>query len=331
MTENKTLTTVKTFQVNGVDVSLSPAMVNKFIASGSKELTEKEAVNFVNLCLYNRLNPWVGDAYPVKYKDGQSGQYKCNMIVSKQAFMKQADRNPNRDGFEAGLIVQDENKNLVDREGSFHLATDKVLGGWCKVYRKDFRVPVTARVMLSEYDKGRSTWKAIKATMIRKVAVAQAHREAFPEEYQGIYMADEIGQAEHDIKPVEGETIRDNLREKNIDTELPSSGQIIKTHGITGFTLNAIQELTDENDPATKDLNFFLKNHDAETVLELTESEGENLKEILMATYADDELELEDDYTDGLEGLAGKLEGELDDMADEVVDHAKENANLFQE
>ena len=346
-----TMTTIKTFQVNGVDVSLSPAMVNKFIANGSSELTEREAVNFVNLCLYNRLNPWVGDAYPVKYLDKQTNKYMCNLIVSKQAFMKQADRNPNRDGFEAGLIVQDKDGNLTDREGSFHLTTDTILGGWCKVYRKDFRVPVTARVLLTEYDKGRSTWKAIRATMIRKVAVAQAHREAFPEEYQGIYMAEEIGHNEIELRKVEGETIRKNDRGETVDIELPS-GQIIKTHGITGFTANAIQELTDENNQAMKDLNYFLKNKEAETVLNLTEDEGEELKAILMDRYAEAKMEspdsgripsgteadtipldldneLDDIESDDFDGLADLVEDELEDMVDEVADHAKKSDNLF--
>jgi len=239
------------------------------------------------------------------------------MIVSKQAFMKQADRNPNRDGFEAGLIVQDKNDAIIDREGSFHLKTDKILGGWCKVYRKDFRVPVTARVLLSEYDKGRSTWIAIKATMIRKVAVAQAHREAFPEEYQGIYMAEELGQDNGTMKQADAEVINDP-REKTIEVEL-TSGQIINTAGISGYTLNAIQELTGDNDLAMKDMSFFLKGREAESIVNLTEDEGEELKALLMDKYAEPEPEqepkpepeIESDDIDGLADLEEKEPGKL--------------------
>jgi len=309
MSENKALTTVKTFQVNGVDVSLSPAMAINYLVKGSN-LTEKEAVMFVNLCFYNRLNPYTGDAYLVKY--GGDAQ----MIVSKQAALKLADRNPNRDGFEAGLIVKDSNGNITDRDGSFYLENDEVLGGWCKVYRKDFRVPVTARVMLSEYSKNQATWKTMKATMIRKVAIHQAHREAFPEEYQGVYIAEEFGHTDVELRKVEGETIRENKREKTVDVELPS-GQIIKTYGITGFILNAIQELTDGDAQASKDLNYYLKGKDAETVLELTEEEGEELKQILMDKYADKELEIESDDIDGLDDLVEKTDDKSDNLFEE--------------
>jgi uncharacterized protein CbrC (UPF0167 family) len=46
--------------------------------------------------------------------------------------------------------------------------------------------------MLSEYNKGFALWKTMPATMIRKVAIVQALREAFPETLSGMYSEDEI-------------------------------------------------------------------------------------------------------------------------------------------
>ena len=333
MTENKTLTTVKTFEDNGVEVSLTPAMATKWLVRGSN-LTEKEAVMFVNLCYYSKLNPFVGDAYLVKY--GSDAQ----MIVSKQAALKLADRNPNRNGFRYGVIVEDKNGELVDRVGTFLLSTDTLLGAWCDVYRKDFidpkdgsLIPITARVMLSEYEKplpksGKATtWQTLKATMICKVAIHRGHRDAFPGEYNNTHIAEEFGHTDVELRKVEGETVRDNSREKTVDVELPSS-QVIKTHGITGFTLNAIQNLTDENDLAMKDLNYYLKEKVAENMVNLTEDEGEELKALLMDKYADDELEDEpeidkpesDIESDYIEGITDRAEDEPDDTMDDNND-----------
>ena len=69
---------------------------------------------------------------------------------------------------------------------------------------------MTARVRLQEYNKGKSTWAAMPGTMIRKVAIAQAFREAFPMAVEGMYipeeMPDEQGAEEmpaaNQIKPV---------------------------------------------------------------------------------------------------------------------------------
>ena len=112
------------------------------------------------------------------------------MITSKEALMKRAESSEQYDGFQAGVIVM-RNNEPVEVEGSFILPTDQLLGGWCKVFRKDRKVPVVSRVSFQEFSKNQSTWKTMPATMIRKVAEAQAFREAFPVNLGGMYIAEE--------------------------------------------------------------------------------------------------------------------------------------------
>ena len=45
---------------------------------------------------------------------------------------------------------------------------------------------------LEEYNTGASLWADKPATMIRKVALVQALREAYPEMYAGVYDSSEI-------------------------------------------------------------------------------------------------------------------------------------------
>lgn len=60
------------------------------------------------------------------------------------------------------------------------------------MYDKRRRVPSRAEVSLDEYDQHRSLWRTKPATMIRKVALVQALREAYPGAYGGIYDSDEM-------------------------------------------------------------------------------------------------------------------------------------------
>lgn len=174
-----------TYNVNGQDVALSYRIVRQFLTRGEGGVTDAEIVQFISLCKFNQLNPFLGEAYLVKY-----GNSPASMITSKEALMKRAESSEQYDGFQAGVIVM-RNNEPVEVEGSFILPTDQLLGGWCKVFRKDRKVPVVSRVSFQEFSKNQSTWKTMPATMIRKVAEAQAFREAFPVNLGGMYIAEE--------------------------------------------------------------------------------------------------------------------------------------------
>jgi hypothetical protein len=45
---------------------------------------------------------------------------------------------------------------------------------------------------MGEFDKKQSSWKTMPATMIRKVAIVSALRDAFPEDFQGMYDSAEM-------------------------------------------------------------------------------------------------------------------------------------------
>ena len=194
-----------TYQVNGEDVNLSFQIVRNYLTRGGRDsVSDAELIQFISLCRANQLNPFIGDSYMVKY-----GSEPAQMIISKAAFMKRAESAPQFAGYQAGVILL-RDKQVVEQEGSFFLPGDTLVGGWAKVYRKDREHPVVARVRLVEYDKRKSTWAQMPGTMIRKVAIAQAFREAFPFAVQGMYtpeeMPDEQGQAPapaaNSIRPV---------------------------------------------------------------------------------------------------------------------------------
>ena len=185
MAENQNQVALATYEVAGQSVTLTADVVRSKLGRGGV-LDDKDIFNFVTLCKYNNLNPFLNEAYPVKY-----GSEPAQMIVSKEAVMKRAEANPHYRGFRAGVIVN-RGGEILETEGEFYLPTDTLLGGWAEVKRDDRDFPVMSRVCLSEYDQKRSIWNSKKATMIKKVALVHALREAFPAQIGAMYISEEM-------------------------------------------------------------------------------------------------------------------------------------------
>jgi hypothetical protein len=80
-------------------------------------------------------------------------------------------------------------------------STEALLGGWARVFIKGIKEPFYSAVSFNEYvgrDKDgniNKQWNSKPCTMIRKVALAQALREAFPDQNSGLYSPEEISEA----------------------------------------------------------------------------------------------------------------------------------------
>jgi len=189
--ENKTEKMEMIFTANGKEVKLSPSIVQQFITKGNANITQQEAINFMQLCKYSSLNPFLNEAYLIKY----SNDRPADMIVSKEAIMKRANRQPDYNGFEAGVIVEKDNE-IIYRTGQFVAKKDILVGGWAKVYRKGIEHAFEIEVSLAEYSTGKSTWNKMPGNMIRKVALVSALREAYPEQLGAMYSEEEPSRAD---------------------------------------------------------------------------------------------------------------------------------------
>jgi len=193
------------FEVNGEAVKLTGKTVKNFLVSGNGEVSDQEVVMFINLCKYQKLNPFLNEAYLVKF-----GQQAAQIIVSKEAFMKRAENHPKYEGFEAGIIVERDGQ-LVEVEGAVKLSDDKLVGGWAKIYRSDRKHPITARISLEEFSKGQATWKQMPLNMIRKSAIVNAQREAFPETLGALYTEDD---AKLETAPSQEQVVEQEIKTK---------------------------------------------------------------------------------------------------------------------
>lgn len=156
--------------------------------------TDGEIALFMALCQAQKLNPLIKDAYLVKY-----GNAPASMITGKEVFTKRANANPSFEGMEHGVVFMRKTPSgvVVDkREGAavYKAAGETLLGGWARVFVKG-KKPVYSELALDEYSTGKSNWGKMPAVMINKCAQVAALRLAFPEAFQGLYAAEEMGNA----------------------------------------------------------------------------------------------------------------------------------------
>ncbi|WP_455492773.1 phage recombination protein Bet [Eubacterium sp.] len=184
------------YEVDGEQIKLTPSIVQNYIVGTDAQITMPEFKFFTSLCKARGLNPFLKEAYCIKY-----GKNPAQIVVGKDAVLKRAIKNPNYDGMESGVIVQNkETSEIIERKGTFYLRdSENLVGGWAKVYRKDWQHPTYCSVAFDEVAQKKSdgslnaNWSGKGATMVEKVAKVRALRETFVEELGGMYEAEEMG------------------------------------------------------------------------------------------------------------------------------------------
>lgn len=185
---------VVSYEVNNEEITLTPQIVQDYLVGKDAKITIPEFKLFAELCKARKLNPFLKEAYCIKY----SNNLPATIVVGKDAVLKRAVLNPNYNGIKSGIIVSDENGNITERKGTFKLPNEKLVGGWAEVFRKDWENSVYCSVSLEESMQRKSNgqpnsnWEKQPATMIEKVAKVRALREAFVEDLGGMYEAEEM-------------------------------------------------------------------------------------------------------------------------------------------
>lgn len=210
------------------EVVLSPTIIRKYLVNGNGNVTDQELAMFLNLCRFQHLNPFLREAYLIKF-----GSQPATIVVGKEAITKRAMRNVKYAGQTAGVVIyHEESGELEYRSGSLVMESETLVGGWAKVYVKGYDVPIEAVVSYQEYvgttKDGviNSQWSKKPATMIRKVALVQALREAFPEDLGGMYSSEEVGldfdetAATAPVEIPQAETLQDTPPEQTTMEEL---------------------------------------------------------------------------------------------------------------
>ena len=79
---------------------LTAETVKNYLVSGNGAVTDQETLMFIELCKAQKLNPFIREAYLIKF-----GNSPANIVVGKDVFVKRAYRNPNFEGMKAGIVI----------------------------------------------------------------------------------------------------------------------------------------------------------------------------------------------------------------------------------
>ena len=164
-------TTQAVAQKNEID----EAMIKEYIdVSGlSAELSENEQRRFIQFCVTYQLNPIKGEVHCSAYGEGE---YRTmNLIVGFLTYVKRAELSGRLDGWSA------------DIEGSGDDA-EAVVTIWRKDWSHEFRHRVHWKEAVQHKRDGSLTafWKKMPRYLLKKTAIAQAFRLAFPAELAGM-------------------------------------------------------------------------------------------------------------------------------------------------
>lgn len=190
-------------------VALNIRAVKEFI---NKDVTDMEAELFILVCKTYKLNPFAtGEIWLIKYTEAEAAQIQ----IGKQAYLMRADQDKTYQGHESGVIIETDGEESEAR-GAVVPEGAVLIGGWCKVYRSNRRVPTYKRVMRAEVQTKRKDgapnkfWEKSPAMMSEIAAIRQAHREAFPNLFQQM-PPDDFDLAQVDVST--GEVIEGTARE----------------------------------------------------------------------------------------------------------------------
>lgn len=163
------------------EIILSNDIIRKYLVNGNGQVTEQELLMFRKLCQYQRLNPFLREVYLIKY----SSDSPATMVTGKETFLKRANRNQTYAGHQTGISTDGKT-------------------AWACVYRQGFDNPIKCEVDYNEYvglknGQPNRMWKSKPKTMLKKVALVQALREAFPADLVGLYAQEEINTLNQDL------------------------------------------------------------------------------------------------------------------------------------
>lgn len=182
------------------EVNLVPQVVKDYFC---KNATPQEIGLFIEVCKNTQLNPFKREIYLVKYGDNPA-----SILTGYETYLKRAEASGKWDGY----------KVWIEGEGI-------TLKAKIHVYRKDWSRPFEWEVSYKEAVQMKKDgtpntfWKNKPETMLKKVAISQGIRLAFPDEVGGLpYTTDEITS---DVQPekIAEDIVKDKAKQAGYKVE----------------------------------------------------------------------------------------------------------------
>ena len=212
----------------------------------STTLNDNEAQQFIEIAKAFQLNPFKREIYCIPYGEGKNR--KLSIITGYESYIKRAEESGKLAGWKVYTIVDD----------------NKFLKAVIEIKRNDWQEPFVHEVdfkeyvqLKDEYSNGQRTGKRVPSamwsnkpkTMLKKVAIAQGFRLAFPCDLGGMpYTNDELPTEMTESKIIEPEIIekREVKKQKievNQETKPEPKPEVIKNEPQKGNFEMIMREL----------------------------------------------------------------------------------------
>jgi len=143
-----------------------------------KKFNEAQKQMFIDISAAAQLNPFKREIYATPKFDKETKTFNMSIVIGYEVYLKNAERTGLLDGWEYETSGSVKNNDLK---------------GKIIIYRKDWTHPLKHEVYFVEYNQDNYIWKSKSFTMLKKVAIAQGFRLAFPEHCKDLpYAAEEM-------------------------------------------------------------------------------------------------------------------------------------------
>jgi len=175
-------------KINGTAVN--DEIIEDYLFTSETKLNEKQKAMFIKLAQLHNLNPFKREIYPIPYGK------EFSIVTGYQIYIQRAEATGDLDGWEVESNEE----------------TAKIT-----IWRKSFAHPFTWEVDKSDFGKSYGSWKSMPKFMLKKVAIGQGFRLAFPNELGSMpYLKEEMEGAEPFAKKTTKRTvIKEAPTEKN--------------------------------------------------------------------------------------------------------------------
>lgn len=156
----------------------------------AKNATDTEFAMLVGIGKATGLNPFLREIWLVKY-----GNSAAQIFIGRDGYRIAAQRQPDYDYHIVDAVYSNDKFALVDGEIRHQyevIDRGHMLGAYCYVKKRSSSKAMYVFVEAGEYDLKQGLWKTKPATMLKKVAEAQAIRMAFQSTFAGTYAEEEL-------------------------------------------------------------------------------------------------------------------------------------------
>lgn len=230
----------------------------------ARDLSNLEYRAFVELGKATGLNPFLREVWAVKY-----GNKAAQIFIGRDGYRKGAQANPDYDYHQCDAVYSKDEFKVKNGEVEHTYSfgnRGEILGAYCTVKRKNSSKSMYVFVEFREYTTGKSLWGSKPATMIKKVAEAQALRMAFQELFAGSYCEEEMEKGSRTSQLKERlDTPNDNFaKAKDItptkeDEQREGLQQVAEAEPAQGDTIDSTEVSTVVTDEQVRQINELLQ------------------------------------------------------------------------